>query len=874
MAEPQVLLASDFGAPGKTFSDVDPVKGNRIAGSLPEGWTDNTGWKSRVVAEYQPISDGGRRFVRITQTSGEGLQFTRALPELEKASGHCRLTFTARSVVGGNPAIRFVGAPYTTVWSASPAMDGEWREFSYDFRLSPQPQPIGLYFYLAGNGTLDLQQLRLIKLSDEDLIAEIRARYPDAGRGNLVHLSRLPLGLQSGWSVDRDYSDGDQVRVEGDPTVMGPGGCAALRIEAPQGILIYSAPFPVPWSFAPHVASLSVRGDWDGTLTVAGGKGEICASQPLQSQGADWRRVELPFKPVLAAPAHHLRIAGKGTLWIDCLQVEQGNQATAYAPARDLEVSLALCPSDASAARVVFEDEPLRVAYTVVGPCSGALLKAQLVTLYGDREALPAIRLGGNGFSAGTLTLAPSRPHPLGVYRLEAWAEDVAGARLSAENEVVFQRLRRPRYWDKDAPTSFFGTHTLSTRRHLTMAKAVGCNWVRLHDAGTAYIGWAYLEPEKGTWQFRDADLQRYRDHHLKILGLLSTCPGWASNLGRPCRGYFDRYLEPVNLDDWAHAVRTIVARYRGVIDGYEIWNEPWGSTFWSWRFDEKHGTSWNAHYVPSETPSADYARLQKVAYAAAHEVYPQVTIVGFNTYGSETGTTWTRDLLESGGLDSCDAVSYHHYEGALTGFPGDPVEKAYQAAVGPILDKLGAMPKPVWMSEGAPLSGDVSNGFYRYTLPYTNDNDNWHIADRLIRYLVSRRATGEQRAFLYTMHGQSTFGGAVTWSTLITADGYLHPSAAAHSALAWLLEDTAFVRRTTVAEGVYAYLFAGPGRAVAALTSGPSRAIYRLPAASAVQYLDLYGNALTAGEVLGDRVSYAVCEAGLASLQAALGTE
>ena len=873
-AAPQVLIDTDFGGPGKAFSDLNAEKGTRITGSLPEGWSENTGWKSKVLAEYTPTSEAGCRFLRITQTSGDGLQFTYALPGIEKEPGYYRLSLTARSVVGATLGVRFVPAPYTTVWSADPGLGAAWRDVSYDFRLAPQSTELGLYLYLVGNGVLDLQKLKLVKLSEQDLIAEIKAKYPDAGRGNLVRLSRFPLGLQSGWSIDRDYSDGDQVQVDSDASVPGPSGCPALRIKAPQGIRVYSAPFATPWSFEPHVLSLAVRGDWDGKLSVAGGKGELCANQPLKSSGAEWQRLELTFKPILLAPAQHLRIEGKGTLWIDSLQVEHGSKATAYAPPRPVEVSLALSPSDAAAARVVFADEPLSMQYAVVGSCPGALLKSRLVTLYGDQRLLPPVQLGPDRLNRGTLTGEAFAPHAFGAYRLEAWVEDAAGQRLSAENEVVLYRLQRPRYWGQDAPASFFGTHTLSTHRHLTMAKAVGCNWVRLHDAGTKYIGWSFLEPEKGKWQFRDADLQRYRDHRLKILGLLSTSPGWASNLGKPCSGYFDRYLEPVNLEDWANAVRTIVARYRDLIDSYEIWNEPWGSAFWSWTFDEKQGTTWNDHYVPSKTPSADYARLQKVAYGAAHEVYPQVTIVGFNTYGAENGTKWTKDVLDFGGLETCDAISYHHYESTLTGFPGDATEKAYKAALGPIIDKLGKVPKPVWMSEGAPLSGDVSNGFYRATLPYENGNDNWRIADRLVRYLVSRRASGETRAFLYTMHGQSTFGGAVDWSTLITAEGYLHPSAAAHSALAWLLEDTEYVRLLTLADGVYAYLFAGSGRAVAAVTSSPTHAAYRLPSSTAVQVLDLFGNAVTPGASIEDRVCYVACNTGMAPLEAALGVK
>lgn len=874
LAAPQVLIDTDFGTPGKPFSDVNADRGNGITGSLPEGWSENSGWKSKVVATYTPTAEGGRRFLRIRQTSGDGLQFAHALPGIEEEPGYYRLSFTARSIAGGSLGVRFMGGPYTTVWSVDPGMDGQWRDYSYDIRLSKQPQELGLFFYLSGNGTLDLQKLKMMKLGEQDLIEEIKARYPEAGTGNLLKLSRFPLGLQSGWAIDRDYSDGDEVQVNSDPKVPGPSGIPALRINAPDGIRIYSAPFAVPWSFEPHVLSLAVRGDWDGRLIVAGGKGDVCGQLPVRISGDQWQRVGLTFRPILLAPSHHLRIEGKGTLWIDELQVEHAAKATAYMPQNAVEVSLALPPSEAVSARVLFEREPLRMNYAIVGPCNGGLLKARLVTLYGDERPLPAVKLAGGNLQTGTLTFQAFKQHPLGAYRLEVWVEDTTGRKLSAENEVVFYRLHRPRYWGKDAPNSFFGTHSLSTNRHLEMAKAIGCNWMRLHDAGTEYIGWSFLEPEKGKWQFRDADLQRYRDHHLKILGLLSTSPGWASNWGKPATDYFDRYLEPLDMGDWANAVRTIVARYRNMIDSYEIWNEPWGTSFWYLKWDEKHGATWDDHFIRSDTAAIDYALLQKVAYAAAHEVFPSVTIVGFNTYGAENGTKWTKEVMENGGLDTCDAISYHHYEGTMTGYPGDATDKAYHAAMAPIIEKEGRVPKPVWMSEGAPLSGDVSNGFYRYTLPYENDNDNWRIADRLARYLVSRRATGEKHAFLYTMHGISTFGGPVDWTTLVTAEGYLHPSAAAHSALAWLTEDTDFVKRVTLADGVYAYLFSGPAQSVAAITSAALHAGYNLPKSPEVQLCDLFGNPRAAGTAIDNHVSYVVPTQGLAKLQAALGVQ
>ncbi len=86
-AEPQVIIDTDFGVPGKAFEESIPAKGIHIAGSLPEGWGDNTNWKSNVVADYKPIAEDGRRFLRVQQTSGDGLQFMHRLPGVERKMG-------------------------------------------------------------------------------------------------------------------------------------------------------------------------------------------------------------------------------------------------------------------------------------------------------------------------------------------------------------------------------------------------------------------------------------------------------------------------------------------------------------------------------------------------------------------------------------------------------------------------------------------------------------------------------------------------------------------------------------------------------------------------------------------------------------------
>ncbi len=67
-AEPQAIIDTDFGAPGKPFETITAARGVRITGRLSDGWNDNSGWKSNVLANYKPMSEAGRRFLRVEQT--------------------------------------------------------------------------------------------------------------------------------------------------------------------------------------------------------------------------------------------------------------------------------------------------------------------------------------------------------------------------------------------------------------------------------------------------------------------------------------------------------------------------------------------------------------------------------------------------------------------------------------------------------------------------------------------------------------------------------------------------------------------------------------------------------------------------------------
>ena len=626
----ETLLQTDFGAA------YERVSGNaRAAGELPARWRDNSNW-AQVWTVYSREEEAGRPFFRaeVTRADDGWGQIMHALPRWNTAAYmRLRLTLRASEGVSAGFGIRRNASPYNFLWQATRYPGAAWQDLTFYAHIDPADYDIGFYMLVNAPGTLDLSRFQLDRLSEAELVEELRRETPEHPK-NLLRNTRFPLGLQSGWALDRDSSDGDDVSLEPDAT--------ALRIRSARPAQIYSEPFPVPRPMEPHTASLSVRGR--GTFRLAAlSNGRVLAQTTMQPS-AEWQRVRVTFTPPLLAPATNLRLEASGEIWVDAAQVETGRDATDYASAGSCEVAL----TADSVTRVHFEDEPAEVRYQVTGEC--AVLRARVVNVYGDEALLRPVALAQA--KAGTLgyNVFPRRPY--GAFRIEVWAEDAAGARASPFNELVVLRLRRPRFWMLDAPDSPFGVHTNSTTRHILMAKAIGANWTRLHDAGLNYIGWYWLERKPGEWSFFDADIHRYRTYGMKVLGLLSTAPEWASHFEKPHNGYFDRFYQPKDLGQYANYVRTVVERYLGVIDTWDVWNEPWNAGWWAVGYDEK-----TQQYITSDKPQADFARLQRTAYEAAKSVDAGVTVLGINTNAGANGANWTRGVVEAGGLEACDVV-------------------------------------------------------------------------------------------------------------------------------------------------------------------------------------------------------------------------
>lgn len=833
-----------------------------IQGNFPSDWIDNSSWAS-VVYESQQGQEGTDTFWNISAPVAESgsIQLMHGLPSvLGGQTYRYALKFKARGDQKINLGIRQYGAPYQYLWQGSKSLGTEWQAFEWEFTL-PQTQPGEVGFWLNVQGSpaqMDFKEIQLLEIRPDLVEANSYFLYAGNGPVNLLRQSRLPLGLPNGWSLFREFDDLDDVTITSIPDASSPSGSDVLSIDSPdKRISLYGEPMRIDRTWLTHTASLYVKGDGQLTMSVHNGFTYLGQTAMTLNNQSNWTRHDITFTPTDSDDATYLKFSGQGTFAIDGLMVHSGSSMQPYQSQLAAEVALGPGPGEiAEYTRCHFDDETATVNYVVTGVPAGtdAVLKLKMINVYGEELDLQPISLSGYTQYQGSVNYNVFADHPYGAIRIEAYVEDTQGQVISSFNELVMHRLRRPHYWLTDAPDSPFGVHTLATRRHVQMAKAVGANWTRLHDAGTEYIGWYHLENQQGQWQFRDTEIQRYRQYGMKIFGALSTAPTWASYYpGFYANSYFDRYYMPTDFNQFANDyVKVVVARYANVIDAWDIWNEPWG-TWWSVDYDTV-----TQQYIPPANEVQTFANFQSIVYQAVKDANPSAKVAGFNTHFFYGGENWTQGMIQNGATPYADAFAYHHYTSSNLGYPGDIVKTKMQQHVN--LFPGQQLPYGAWMTEGSPTAELIGSGFYNYTLPRPSSESVILTSDRLGRYCLSLLTAGVEKFFLYSMGNNRYFDQCNGHQVLMTEEGYLHPSADALSALAFFLEDTTYVSYQQMIPGVHAYHFTGTSNNVTVLVTSPGpRADYYLPNDPMVEYFDLFGNPLASGILMGDTLVFKV---------------
>lgn len=155
--------------------------------------------------------------------------------------------------------------------------------------------------------------------------------------------------------------------------------------------------------------------------------------------------------------------------------------------------------------------------------------------------------------------------------------------------------------------THCFYLHDSDKMSHaLTMFESVGGTWMR------ETFPWMGIEPARGIfrWQRADAVVEMAEEHHLKLLVTLAYCPPWA----RSDQG-MGRNMPPSNPRDYENFVYQTVARYRGRVAAWELWNEEDWPVFWG-------------PQMPFAERVRTYREVLEAGYRGAHRADPNARVL------------------------------------------------------------------------------------------------------------------------------------------------------------------------------------------------------------------------------------------------------
>lgn len=814
-ARAQVGLANGgFEGP---YAEVDIGDGvdTRITGRLAEAWTDNSGW-ARVAIEYaehttEPHGGGSAQVINVLRIGSGGVQLTQpavALVEGEAYTAH--IYARTANAVPLRVLIRQPGAPYAKYAERAFRPGVEWTKCEFTF-ASPVSGP-ALFMLLPGDrGTIILDDASLE-------VADLSPGPPK--EGNLLPTGRMVGFPSNGWAPSRAGRAAFEYVAA---TPESPVPHLVIDGSAGNQVGIYSPPVVVNPRRV-HTLSMDLKADRPGARVWVTAKD--CAHGRTGPGKAwtlteDWQRysmtAELPFVEA-AAFAVRVAVLGEDRVSVRNMQLVEGEGPVDFEPAQPVEVAVVPCAPNG----LCFPDERAEFTLAAIGTIPpGATMQLSLHDVYGEASGLPSLPVPDGSEYEGKVELPAG--DRLGMYRLEAQLVDAAGVPISNVGQGLFARVVRPRYPDELRPDSPFGVHIPLNDEYTRLAQNLGFKWCRIHDASTI-TKWPTAEPEPGRFAFYDERVRLARSRGIMVLGMLDGAPPWASDVPEELANnvYRRRYFVPNDVGQWRNYVRTVVGHYDGLIDHWEVWNEPWVTSFFRKVVDGE---------MAPGTPE-DYVPLLQAAYEEAKAANPDAYVIGIDSWTPQ----WTEGCLAAGAGGAMDAFSLHQYTQSLAGRESGALS-VHLAVHRTLLAEHGLPDIDVWNTEGGP--DNKVDTFYRGLDPIATSDGRqeavWHA-----RYYLATMALGIRKFFFYTLHSQPRLG-QHTWIR-IDPGGYLKPWACAQANLAWLIEGTQFVRELRTDAGVVAYLFEGEGRTVLALFSDAAEPP-RVPALADADAVDLYGN-------------------------------
>lgn len=558
----------------------------------------------------------------------------------------------------------------------------------------------------------------------------------------------------------------------------------------------------------------------------------------------EWKRysftVRAPERFVFAALGTDLTHESDpaGTVWIDAVQMEKGENVTPYEPHEALEVGW----NTGKYGNVFRVGEPVELQVLAANAIAAATRASLAIKVrdFFDRVVLEERReLTLEPQSSGALKW-PLRITAPGYYTLET--------RVGGAGEPRVATLRLAVINDYEGGNSPFGiNHAPPDSRVVSQLRKAGFLWIRDWS-----LNWQSIEPQPGQFDYgvTDRHLGRLANDRVQIMAMLPPWPSsdWASEASSEVEQRWPAHSHiwwrmayaPRDSSAFRNFVRRTVDHYKGNIRYWEYLNEPLGGYI-----TLPSGPPTDAGYTVE-----NYVALLKVQYEAVKAEDPQAQVIG--GLGQETHSA--NAFFKAGGLSHCDIFNLHIY-------PALRRPEAFVPGMEQMLKDMDAAGgrKPIWVTEAAYGGTDQLPW-----MPYALGPMEWQpallrderqLAAYSVRFAAIMLAHGVEKIFTH-------YGGAmnseVNDAEEVLQSGLLLPGAEprrlypAQAALADLLGESpryaaamAGTGPTGASQSVYGYAFDGRRGAVliawAPEAVGDERRL-RVAASKDIRVLDLMG--------------------------------
>jgi hypothetical protein len=676
--------------------------------------------------------------------------------------------------------IRRSGPPYTTYGSLSVPPTEDWQVHAFVAAL-PDVLPedgVGVYVHLKDESTAWVDEVSV------GLLPNVDPRGPLSGP--LLYNGSFEVGMARWTLYNRDaceLANGPRAFEN----IAGPDGAVEAATDAPAGrnvlrftVREFTGAFLnsayVPYRHGhPLKASARIRArTGGGQVELSLGHGEVpnvaWLGKTTVAVGSAWQTIELTCTPgPSASGGAFLQVFSKevGEYLLDDVRVEQAPAAADAVTAAPEFGCAMITPPPASLYR---GDEQPRLRVLAAGLPPEAHVAASLRVSDAWERTLAELPLTLTADAAGVASADLEVPRDrFGGFRC---ALEVDG-RMEAETVyTLVPVLPQP----DGSGRSFFGGHFQINPYGLDLAERMGMRWLRLHPP--LPTKWMTAEPVQGKREFNTVGVERAIARGFSVLGSLDTTPQWAATPGIDDQPYtWWRSRVPRDWTQWADYVQAAIRAFPG-IRHWEIWNEP--------DIDfllVPKGTDKAAAY----TDILAHTRQAVDALAVTDPALAKVELVGLPV--SSLDRPFFREVIAKGGATHVDSLAFHFYYEDL-----DPLEKKpdflEQLAAMRAARNRGGVEPGIWHTEGGIWIKSAPSWFALYGRPQTESTTQLDGAHVVVRTAVALKALGIRRHFHYACIGNAGLVWRTECSSLMDIEGSARPSAAAHAAMVWLLDD------------------------------------------------------------------------------------